>query len=55
MIGKHSSGYWDKEPEVVTSHKYWGNVCSGFGGSLNCFVCERHMFDHQEARHRADG
>lgn len=40
--------------EKVTDHEYWGNVCSGFGGRLECEVlnfetrerCGRSPYDH---------
>src|SRR6478736_5728732 len=22
--------------DIVTDHEYWGNMCSGFGGTLEC-------------------
>jgi hypothetical protein len=42
----------------VPCKEYWGNVCSGFGGSLTCRKCgwERHEHDYERyhAKHRAD-
>jgi hypothetical protein len=34
-----------KAPKPCES--YFGNVCSGFGGSLTCFRCGWHKFDHE--------
>lgn len=46
--------YRDEIPCV----EYWGNVCSGFGGSLTCYKCgwERHEHDYEKyhAKHRKD-
>lgn len=34
----------DRAPEPC--EVYFGNVCSGFGGSLTCYMCGWDMYDH---------
>lgn len=34
---------------------YFGNVCSGFGGSLTCDLCGWDMYDHPEFNPDWDG
>lgn len=44
---------WFESPEYEPykadepCESYFGNVCSGFGGSLTCYGCGWDMYDHE--------
>lgn len=56
---KHRGELAEYEPVFVYDHPYTGNVCSGFGGRIECRAlnldgrpCDASRWEHRTAKHR---